>query len=48
MAYTADKIQVLEGLEGVRKRPSMYIGDTSVRGLHHLITLILPQLYSPM
>ncbi|MDI6752528.1 MAG: DNA topoisomerase (ATP-hydrolyzing) subunit B [bacterium] len=37
MAYTADKIQVLEGLEGVRKRPSMYIGDTSVRGLHHLV-----------
>ncbi|MBU2462396.1 DNA topoisomerase (ATP-hydrolyzing) subunit B [bacterium] len=37
MAYTADKIQVLEGLEGVRKRPSMYIGDTSTRGLHHLV-----------
>ena len=37
MAYNADKIQVLEGLEGVRKRPSMYIGDTSVRGLHHLV-----------
>ncbi len=39
--YTADKIVVLEGLEAVRKRPAMYIGTTSTRGLHHLLTEIV-------
>src|ERR1700682_6826341 len=37
VAYTAEQIQVLEGREHVRRRPSMYIGSTSKEGLHHLV-----------
>ena len=52
-SYSADSIQALEGMEHVRMRPSMYIGDVGLRGLHHLVYeavsythLTLPTIYS--
>ena len=46
--YTADSIQALEGIEHVRLRPSMYIGDVGVRGLHHLVYEVVETLLTKL